>query len=138
MKKESAMREFLVQHGWAVLVVLITFSLVLYIQNNADECTLGDGLTCVDLRVMPTGLSIVVHNDLDQDITIQQVLAGECRIQNAVPLDADEVATIDLEGCSFGAPGSRITSPLAINYANQQGDLVQEKGSVGAFIEVSK
>lgn len=91
-----------------------------------ERCTMSTGLICQEFLVTDNSLTIVVGNQLEQDIVIQEFFAlinrgsthmPACQISSPVEINQNGKATIELQNCNFNAnKGDRINLNLDIKY----------------------
>lgn len=93
---------------------------------SPERCTMSAGLICQEFLVTDNSLTIIVGNQLEQDIVIQEFFAlinrgsiymPACQISRPVEINQNGKATIELQNCNFNAnKGDRINLNLDIKY----------------------
>ena len=78
-KKSQSAIEFLSSYGWVLLIVLVAIGTLAYfgIQNPKkflpESCVLTPGLICKDSIAGVTGFSVVIQNEMGEDINVDAV-----------------------------------------------------------------
>lgn len=122
--------EFIMTYGWAIVVVLIVITALSHfgILNPgsifSERCILELGLECVDHKVGPSEVSLIIKNILGTTITIKgiEVLVNEAVTCSGVdsqimPNNARSVFIIT--GCSNGILGERFKGEITISYTKK-------------------
>jgi hypothetical protein len=83
-KNSQAAMEFLMTHGWALLIVVIVVSVLAifvfsYINKNKGVgCTFTPGLSYVDHTYAKGVLTILIKNGLDKDLDMKKIESTGC------------------------------------------------------------
>ena len=86
-KKGQVAMEFLMNYGWALLVVLLAIGSLSYFgvvspsKFLPESCTLFPGLSCVDFKVTTTEIAIVVQNGMGYDLNDVSINVGNCQLK---------------------------------------------------------
>ncbi len=141
-RKAQAALEFLMTYGWAILVVLIAIGALAFFGVLSPErflpakCTLQPGLACVDHKVTPGQVDVVVKNGYGSDITVNSVGVQNCgSIAPASSLANGGQATFNVV-CTTPLTGSKYNGILNITYTNLDSLLVRSNiGDIVGTIE---
>ena len=83
-KRGQAAMEFLMTYGWAIMVVLVAISALAYFgvlspdKFLPNKCFLEAGIGCTDFKVQEDSVTLVLQNGKGEDITISEIVIGEC------------------------------------------------------------
>ncbi len=125
-RSSQAALEFLMTYGWAVLVMVISVSVLAYFgvlnldQFFPEKCSLPYGIICLDHRVESYRVVIVLQNVLGKAITIDKVLVSgnnqQCFDNQSIALKNDEKAIFTIAQCNNGAEGKKFEGAVNVTY----------------------
>ena len=151
--------EFLMNYGWAILVVLVAIGALAYFGVLSPDkflpkkCQMPSGIGCTDFSVTPTGVTLILRNGLGFDINTMTVAVPGCTPPAAGTLDQVGDATTDcaanldcdlVAGCALSngdqckyskactLTGSKFDSDVTITYTNADSGLSHT--SVGTIV----
>ncbi len=141
-KKGQAALEFLMTYGWAILVVLVAIGALAYFGVLSPDkflpsrCTLQSGLSCVDHKITPGVVTVVVKNGFGSDLTINDVRVEKCGASGAQGSLANGQQTIYPITCTTPLVGSKYSGVLNISYTNADSLLTRSNiGTMSGRIE---
>ena len=143
-KKGQAALEFLMTYGWAILVVLVAIGALAFFgvlspdKFLPSKCTLQPGLACVDHKVTPGVITVVIKNGYGSDITMNDVRAQNCgSLQPAATLSNGGQLTYAITCISVpGTSGGKYSGVLNISFTNADSGLTKTNlGNIVAKIE---
>ena len=123
-RNAQAAMEFLLTYGWAILVVLAAIAALAYFGVLSPErllpekCLLEPGLACVQHKVDPTTITLVLINGLGRTIKVTNLQVGACSgvfdstMQNSV----DTVFT--LSNCDNGLSKDIFKGEITLSYVD--------------------
>jgi len=150
-KAQSAM-EFLMTYGWAILVVLIAIGALAYFgvlspDNFLPEaCLMAPGLDCLDFKIETSRITLILQNNLGNDIIISEVKVtenngNECLTNVPLLLEDNEKILVSILGCDNGVVGEKFKGNIDVSYSKVNVDYTLNriaKGTVaGKVIAVS-
>lgn len=143
MEKGQAVVEFMLTYGWVILVVIISIGALLYFgflspqTFNKKQCEIIPGLDCIDFRAKSDELTLIIENNLGQDIFIQKIedKTGKCFFSEGKDIKNSKQATFVLKGCKYSSKGERLKTEPTITYKTSTGLDRTEKALILTFIE---
>jgi hypothetical protein len=143
MEKGQAAIEFLLTYGWVILVFIIAIGALLYFgflspeTFGQEQCEIAPGLDCQDVRAAGAELTLVIENNLGQDVFIQKITdpEGKCSLAEGKEIKNSEQGTFLLTGCKYGSKGERLKTELDFEYQSSTGLDHSEKAQVLTYIE---
>ncbi|MBW3001533.1 hypothetical protein KY338_00045 [Candidatus Woesearchaeota archaeon] len=143
MEKGQAAIEFLLTYGWVILVFIVAIGALLYFgflspeTFGQEQCEIVSGLDCKDVRATGTELTLVIENNLGQDVFIQKINdpKGKCSLEEGKEIKNSEEATIVISGCKYGSKGERLKTELDFEYQSSTGLDHSEKAGIVTYIE---
>ena len=137
-RKAQAALEFLMTYGWAILVVLIAIGALAFFGVLSPErflpskCTLQPGLACVDHKVTPGQVDIVLKNGYGSDITVNTITVQNCgsitpaaNLANGAQIEYNVVCTSTLTG-------NKYNGILNVSYTNVDSGL--DRSNLGDIV----
>ncbi len=106
MKKGQAAMEFLMTYGWAILVVIIAISTLIYFgildfsSLLPDRCDLQPEIGCVQFRVSTNSVQLVLRNDQGMEMTNVRVKVENCGTNNSVGTIAPNEEKLVVVNCA--------------------------------------
>ncbi len=139
-KKAQAALEFLMTYGWAIIVVLVAISALVYFGILdlsiffPSKCVLPAGIACLDFDVKTSTATVVLQNNVGETISLDSVIVASresvpCSYNSPLVLRNRERATITLADCNHGAAGKRFDGEITVAYTNLDTSLTHK--SVG-------
>ena len=135
MKRGQAAIEFLMTYGWALLIILVAISALVYFGVlNADKflperCDLPTGLSCLSFKLSEDDAVMVVQNNLGEDITLSQVAilltrnTTKCSLNlstNQGELINGDRNNFNLQDCGFGSVGKKFKGLVKLTYTDEE------------------
>ena len=140
--KSQAALEFIMTYGWAILVVLIAISALAYFgvlspdRFLPNKCTLQAGIACVDHKLTPTSLTVVMQNSLGYDVTITALMANQCTAQTGLAVSFPNGAKYTTPAFACVNAGSKYKGNFNITYSNTDTGIAHtNQGQITAKIE---
>jgi hypothetical protein len=137
-KKAQAALEFLMTYGWAILVVLIAIGALAFFGVLSPErflpskCTLQPGLACVDHKVTPGSVQVVVKNGYGSDITVNTVGVQSCGSTAPAATLANGAQATYTVTCTTPLTGSKYNGILNVTYTNLDSGL--QRSNIGDVV----
>ena len=130
-KKGQAAMEFLMNYGWALLVVLIVIAALVYFgmlnpsRFLPDSCTIN-GFGC-DFVISTDELQVELTNNLGEDITVTKVKCNGTlnELTNSMIIGEKHLFTISLSPSL--TVGQRFKHPLKVTYSVDGSELAHTK-----------
>ena len=123
----QAALEFIMSYGWVILVVLTAISVLAYFGILKpdlflpNKCLLPSGLACLDYKVEPFQVVLVLQNSEGKDVTLDEVrISGNnqiCVNNETVFLNNDEKAIITVSQCNNGEIGQKFNGIINVTYS---------------------
>jgi hypothetical protein len=143
MQKGQAVIEFMLTYGWVILVVIIAIGALIYFgvlspkTFNKEQCEIIPGLDCVDFRAKSDELTLILENNLGQDIFIQKIedSTGSCSFVEGKEIQSGKQETFIVKGCKYGSKGERLKTEPKISYQTSTGRNHTEKALLLTFLE---
>jgi len=143
MEKGQAAIEFLLTYGWVILVFIIAIGALLYFgflspeTFGQEQCEIVPGLDCQDVRATNEELTLIIENNLGQDVFIQKISdpEGKCTLEEGKEIKNSEQGTFVLSGCKHGSKGERLKTELNFEYQSSTGLEHKEKAMILTYIE---
>jgi hypothetical protein len=140
--KAQAAMEFLMTYGWALLVVLAAVGALAYFgvlkpqSFLPEQCILTPGVACLDFKITPANISVIMGNSLGRDIDITNIAAGNCSQTFSQELNNGDQHKFVLSGCSNGETGTKFKGDLIIDYTSKDSGLAKTiQGSISGKIQ---
>ena len=128
----QAALEFIMTYGWAILVVLVAVGALAYFGVLKPDlflpkrCSLPSGFACLDYKVEPFQVVLVLQNSLGNAITLREVNVSsnnlDCINNEQLLLNNDEKAIVTVSQCNNGETGQKFNGKITIKY-NIEGQL---------------
>ena len=143
-KKGQAALEFLMTYGWAILVVLVAIGALAFFgvlspdKFLPSKCLLQVGLVCVDQKVTPSVVTVVVKNNFNADITVNDVRIQNCGASGAQGSLANGAQATYAISCAapIGSSGSKFSAVLNVSYTNADSGITKSNlGEISGKIE---
>ena len=123
-RNAQAAMEFLLTYGWAILVVLAAIAALAYFGVLSPErllpekCLLEPGLACVQHKVDPTTITLVMINGLGRTIKVTDLQVGACSgsFNNTMQNGVDTVFT--LSSCDNGLSKDIFKGEITLSYVD--------------------
>lgn len=125
-KKSQAALEFLMTYGWAILAALAAIAGLAYFGVLSPDmllpqkCVLPPGIACLDYKVEPFQVVLVLQNALGETITIDKVKVfssnQECINNETTLLKNNDRALITITACSNGNAGQKFDGLINLTY----------------------
>ena len=125
----QAAMEFLLNYGWAILVVLVAIAALAYFgvlspgKYLPEKCVPAAGIGCSSFKATSTGVDLILQNALGKDIVVTAINAPDagsgCSDTFNTTLVNGADATFSLN-CTLTS-GSKINSDLLITYDEVNG-----------------
>ncbi|MBW3004970.1 hypothetical protein KY310_04010 [Candidatus Woesearchaeota archaeon] len=143
MEKGQAAIEFLLTYGWVILVFLVAIGALLYFgflspeTFGQEQCEIIPGLDCKDVRAAGSELTLVLENNMGQDVFIQKISdpEGACSLGEGKEIKNSEQETFVISGCKYGSKGERLKTELDFEYQSSTGLDHTEKAGIITYIE---
>jgi hypothetical protein len=142
-RKSQATMEFLMNYGWAILVVgaaiaaLAHFGVLNPARFLPQECGLPptSGIACLDFELSPASADLLLANSRDSDLIINNISVGACFANFSYLLVDSSSYIFSLSGCSFGSSGDRVKEALVVSYTDVPSNFTKPAvGSVTAML----
>ena len=138
-RKAQAALEFLMTYGWAILVVLIAIGALAFFGVLSPErflpakCTLQPGLACIDHKVTPGQVDVVVKNGYGSDIVVNVITVKKCGTISPAQAMANGGDGIQFNiPCTTPITTSKFNGILNITYTNQ--DSLLQRSNIGDIV----
>jgi len=143
MEKGQAAIEFMLTYGWVILVFLVAVGALLYFgflspdTFGQEQCEIIPGLDCEDVRATGNELTLVLENNLGQDIFIQKISdpKGKCSFEEGKTIKNSEQETFVISDCKYCSKGERLKTELDFSYQSSTGLEHTEKARIVTYIE---
>lgn len=143
MEKGQAAIEFMLTYGWVILVFLVAVGALLYFgflspeTFGQEQCEIIPGLDCEDVRATGNELTLVIANNLGQNVLIQKIIdpKGKCSFEESKDIKNNEQETFILTDCKYGSKGERLKTELDFSYKSSTGLEHTEKARIVTYIE---
>ena len=143
MEKGQAAIEFMLTYGWIILVVVIAIGALLYFGFLSPEtfskkhCEITPGLECAEFRATSNELTLIIENNLGQDIFIKRMHdpTGKCSFEEGKTLKNNEKETFVMQNCKYGAKGERLQTEVTVEYQSSTGINHTQDAQIVVFIE---
>ncbi|MBD3303870.1 hypothetical protein GF343_01895 [Candidatus Woesearchaeota archaeon] len=143
MEKGQAAIEFLLTYGWVILVFIIAIGALLYFgflspeTFGQEQCEIVPGLDCQDVQATNDELTLVIENNLGQDVFIQKISdpEGKCSLEEGKELKNSEQETFVLSDCKYGSKGEKLKTELDFEYQSSTGLDHKEQAGVLTYLE---
>ena len=143
MEKGQAAIEFLLTYGWVILVVIIAIGALLYFgflspeTFGQEQCEIVPGLDCEDVRATGNELTLIIENNLGQDVFIQKINdpEGKCSLEEGKEIKNGEQETFVISNCKYGSKGDRLKTEVDFEYQSSTGFDHTEKARILTYIE---
>ena len=118
--------EFVMNYGWAILVVLVAIGALAYFGVlNLDKfvprsCVLKPGIGCDDFKVNTNSVTFVLRNGIGKDLTISSIEVEDCTGAAFGTLNNGQANTYVVDGCNNGID-SRFDKEINISYTTDTG-----------------
>ena len=123
-KKGQAALEFLMTYGWAILVVLVAIGALAFFgvlspdKFLPSKCSLQPGLACIDQKITPGIVTVVVKNGYGSDITVNDVRVQNCGAAGSQGTLKNAAQSSYSVTCTTALSGSKYNGILNISYTN--------------------
>jgi hypothetical protein len=143
MEKGQAAIEFILTYGWILLVVVLAVGALLYFGFLSPEtfgkkqCEIVPGLECDEFRATSNELTLILENDLGQDIFIKRMhdKSGKCSFEEGTDIPNGEKKTFLLKDCKYGSKGERLETSVSVEYQSSTGINHTQEAQIVTFIE---
>ena len=142
-RKAQAAMEFLMTHGWAILVVLAAIAALAYFGVLSPEkflpekCIIQPGIACVSHKVEPTKVTLVISNGLGRTIIINSITVGSCTGTFSESMLSGVDHTFVIGGaCDNGAVKDKFKGDITMSYTEKDSNLTKTTyGNLNTKIE---
>ncbi len=141
-RKSQAAMEFLMTYGWAILVVLAAIAALAYFgvlnpdRLLSSKCDLGIEINCFNHKIEPTQSTLVLVNNLAEQIEITKISVGACSSTYAGTMNNGEQKTYTLISCTNGNVQDRFKADINITYTAKLSGLSKNiKGNIVTKVE---
>ncbi len=122
-------------YGWALLIILVAISALVYFGIlNADRflpdrCALPTGLSCLSSKATATSAVFVIQNNLGQDISVTKIdlltpsgssICSADYSGGAGELINGDKNTFTLTSCSTGTVGKKFKGTIQVSYTDEE------------------
>ena len=143
MEKGQAAIEFILTYGWILLVVVLAVGALLYFGFLSPEtfskkhCEIVPGLECSEFRATSNELTLVLENDLGQNIFVKKMKdgSGKCSFEEGKEIKNGEKETFLLKNCRYGSKGERLETEVSVEYQSSTGINHTQNAQIVTFIE---
>lgn len=143
MEKGQAAVEFMLTYGWIIIVVLAAIGALLYFgflspeSFNQKQCEIAPGLDCVEFRATTDELTLIIENNLGQDIFIQKLKdsTGKCSFEEGKEIKTGEKETFLLQNCKYDSKKENLKTEVEVKYQSSTGIDHTETAQILTFIE---
>jgi hypothetical protein len=128
-RNAQAGTEFLITYGFMILSVSIVvfglfyfgiFDITMFLPK---KCTLPPGITCIDHKAEHSNITIVLLNNMGNDITVLNMSATNCRLINPGEMKADRMSSFFMNCSNLGQ--GRYKSAIHITFRRKDTSLIQ-------------
>ena len=141
--KSQAAMEFLMTYGWAILVVLAAIAALAYFGVLSPEkflpqkCILVPGIVCLQHKVEPAKVTLVISQNLGRTITVTNIGAGGCSSAFSQDMQTDSTSTFVIGGdCSNGAVKDKFKGDITFTYTDKDYNITKTaRGSINSQVE---
>src|SRR3989338_641297 len=119
----QAAMEFLMTYGWAILVVLAAIAALAYFGVLSPEkflpekCILEPGLACVNHKVEPSKVTLVISNGKGRTIIVDSIAVGACTGTFNQTMSSGSDATFVVGGsCNNGPAKDKFKADITFGY----------------------
>ncbi len=142
-RKAQAALEFLMTYGWAILVVLIAIGALAFFGVLSPEkflpakCTLQPGIACIDHKVTPGQVDVVLKNGYGSDIVVDTITVQKCGTITPATTMTNGGDNVEFNiPCTSPIIGSKYNGMLNISYTNQDSGLARSNiGDIVGTVE---
>ncbi len=124
----QAAMEFLMTYGWVIFMVMIAIGALSYwgvLDSDRflpTQCTLPVELTCMDFKVDPTEVVLVLKNSMGYGVTISNITVtantgSTCDTINPIALQPQGQAIFTLTECDNGVVGADFRGDVSITFS---------------------
>ncbi|MEK6822583.1 MAG: hypothetical protein AABY13_02045, partial [Nanoarchaeota archaeon] len=78
------------------------------------------GIACLSHKATTDTLTLVIQNNLGQDITITQVAVSTCSYTTATALGSGDKVNLAFTSCSFGTAGKKLKTDINVTYRDEE------------------
>ena len=122
LNKGQIALEFLVNYGWAILIVIVVIAALSYmgvfnpILAIPNHCIMPMGISCLDYKVSSNDIEVSVKNSFGYDLSGLTVAAAGCGTSNTVArLDPGQQAKFIIP-CTSALAGTKYAGRLNLTY----------------------
>jgi hypothetical protein len=139
-KRGQAAMEFLMTYGWAIMVVLVAIGSLSYFGVLSPDkfvprrCALEPGIACMDFSVNENSVTLVLKTARGEDITINNIKAGNCTGTSSGFMRNGEQATFVIGGCS-NTVSKKFIGSLNVTYTGETGLTHKNRGNIVGKVE---
>lgn len=129
-RSSQAALEFIMTYGWAILVVLIAILTLAYFGVLKPDlflpnrCSLPAGIACLDYKVEPFQVVLVLQNSQGKGVTLNEVKVSAnsqfCANNETLLLNNGEKAIITISQCNNGYAGQKFNGMINITYTTEE------------------
>jgi len=150
MRRGQAAIEFLMTYGWALLIILVAISALVYFGIlNADRflperCDLPTGIACLSFKLTDDDLTLVIQNNLGEDITFRQIALMRTRNSTLCSTNYTSFGgslingdknTYTISNCEPGIEGQKFKGLIKLLYDDEETIQRSRTGELVATIE---
>jgi hypothetical protein len=139
-KKAQAAMEFLMTYGWAILVVLAAIGALAYFgvlspdKFLPERCTLPPGIACLDAKVTPTSVELIIQNSLGRDIILNSISLNNCTQAYNTAFNNGDKDTFIIS-CNNEEAGVKYKADILFDYTTDTGMQKVASGIITGKVE---
>ena len=131
--KAQVALEYMISHGWVILVVVISISALAYFgilspsKYVPEGCVLEAGMACMDYNIETSRIIMVLQNSLGYDLKLDrtEVFSKDgsyCILSTPEIIKSGEKIIVTIWGCSNGNIGEKYLGDINIDYTLMKDD----------------